>query len=82
VTQREADHLAEERLELLPHSVRHKLDRVGIKLHLKDWQALSLTERERLRDLPCETADQVTHYAATVEQLVMRVTGSPPDRRR
>lgn len=76
----EADRLAEERLELMPRSVRDKLDRVRIKLHLKDWQALSLFERERLRDLPCATDPEVKYYAAEVERLVLGVTGRGPDR--
>lgn len=80
MTRREADPLAEDRLELLPRNVRDKLDRVGIKLHLQEWQALHRSERAQLRDLPCETTDQVAHYAALVEQLVIRVTGRPPDR--
>ncbi len=76
----EADRLAEERLELMPRAVRDKLDRAGIKLHLKEWQLLPLADRERLRDLPCLRADEVARYAATVEHLVIRLTGRPPDR--
>jgi len=75
-----ADRMAEERLELMPRAVRDKLDRIGVKLHLKDWQALAITERERLRDLRCETAAEVAQYAAAVAALVMRVTGKPPER--
>jgi len=79
VTTRDADR-GEERLDLMPRTVRDKLDRVAVKLHLKDWQALDVTERQRLRDLPCESGDEVTHYAAVVEALVLRVTGKPPER--
>ncbi len=78
--QRQADRLAEERLELIPRSVRDKLDRVGIKLHLAEWQAMSLTQRERLRDLRCESADEVARYGAEVDQLVRKATGKPPER--
>jgi len=78
--QTEADRRAEERLELLPRAVRDKLDRVGIKLHLKEWQALSMSERERLRDLPCATDVEATHYAADVRELVVRHTGHEPER--
>jgi hypothetical protein len=76
--QRLADRMAEERLELVPRVVRDKLDRIGVKLHLKEWQALSVPERERLRDLPTTTADEVAHYAAEVERLVVSLTGRPP----
>ena len=78
--QREADRLAEERLELIPRSVRDKLDRAGLKVHLKEWQALSMAEREHLRDLPCASAAEVARYAAEVERLVERVAGRSPER--
>ena len=77
--QREADRAAEERLELMPRGVRDKLDRVGLKVHLKDWQALPLAERERLRDAPCTAADEIHTYAALVRELVTRATGATPE---
>ena len=76
----EADRRAEERLELMPRAVRDKLDRAGIKLHLKQWQLLPMADRERLRDLPCLRADEIKRYTAAVEDLVIRLTGKPPDR--
>lgn len=79
---RPADPAAEARLELMPHSVRDKLDRVGIKVHLRDWQALSLSERERLRDLPCDLQAGAASYAAEVEAMIRRVTGKPAERLR
>ncbi len=78
--QREADRLAEERLELMPRSVRDKLDRVGYKVHLAHWQAMTMAEREHLRDWPCASSDEVARYAAEVERLVLRVSGAPPQR--
>ncbi|MFN8625895.1 MAG: nitrate reductase associated protein [Candidatus Binatia bacterium] len=77
--EREADRLAEERLELLPRAVRDKLDRVGFKVHLAEWRAMPLAAREQLRDLPCETANEVARYGQVVERLVRGVTGKPPD---
>ena len=76
----DADRAAEDRLELMPRSVRDKLDRVGIKLHLRDWQQLTMDERERLRDLPCAAHHEIAGYMAQVEQLVRRVTGCAPER--
>ena len=67
-------------LELITRAVRDKLDRVGIKVHLREWQAISRADRQLLCDLPCSTAAEVTHYAATVESLVRSVTGRAPDR--
>ncbi len=77
---READRQAEERLELMPRSVRDKLDRVEIKVHLKEWQILSLVERARLRDLPCASAEEAARYAAEVERMVLRATGHAAER--
>ncbi len=70
----------EQDLELIPRVVRDKLDRVAIKLHLKDWGALTLAERARLRDLPCESAEDRRRYAAEIERLVSRVTGKPAEK--
>ena len=78
--QREADRLAEERLELMPRDVRDKLDRCGLKLHLAEWQALSMAERERLRDLPCADSEEIARYAGEVDQMVRRVTANPPEK--
>jgi len=64
----------------MPRAVRDKLDRVRIKLHLKDWSALTLAERARLRDLPCSSEEDVRGYAAAVEALVLRLTGKPAEK--
>lgn len=66
-------------LELIPRPVRDKLDRVRVKLHLKDWQALTLAERARLRDLPCDSPEDRSRYAAELAALVLRVTGKPAE---
>jgi hypothetical protein len=63
----------------MPRRVRDKLDRAGIKMHLKEWQACSLAERQRLCELPCETDLEVARYAMEVRDLVTRYTGRPPD---
>jgi len=69
-------------LDLMPRAVRDKLDRVRIKLHLKEWQALTLAERLRLRDLPCESDADAQRYAAEVDALSLRVSGNPAERMR
>ena len=76
----EADREAEERLELMPRSIRDKLDRVGIKIHLREWQLLSLEERTRLRDLPCSNDDETARYLEFLESVVICATGHRPDR--
>ena len=72
----------QESLELIPRAVRDKLDRVGVKLHLKDWQALTLPERVRLCDLPCGNAEEQRHYATELAALVLRITGKPAEKMR
>jgi hypothetical protein len=66
-------------LELIPRSVRDKLDRAGIKLHLRDWQKLSLNERRGLVEEPCESSDEVDHYRRSLEDLIRQRTGSAPE---
>ncbi len=67
-------------LVLMSRAVRDKLDRVRIKLHLKEWQALSLAERAQWRDTSCESAAEIDRFAALVDELVRRHTGRSPDR--
>jgi hypothetical protein len=62
-------------LDLIPRIVRDKLDRVGVKLHLHDWQSLSLAERQQLRDQPCESPADEERYRADLEEMVRRRTG-------
>jgi len=66
----------------MPRAVRDKLDRVRIKLHLKEWQALTLAERMRLRDLPCGDEADAKHFAAEVDALARRITGTAAERLR
>ena len=66
-------------LALIPRSVRDKLDRVGIKLHLKDWERLTLDERRGLVEQPCDSDDDVTRYRSDLIALVRRRTGRDPD---
>ena len=70
--------VADEKLELMPRAVRDKLDRVGIKLHLREWQQLSLKDRQLLSTLPCEDDKQATTYAAFLKRIVEAATGHAP----
>jgi hypothetical protein len=70
----------DEDLSLMPRSVRDKLDRVGIKLHLKEWVMLSLEERRALVDQPCAAPDEVARYAEQLDALVRVRCGKAPDR--
>jgi hypothetical protein len=72
--------MTDDDLALIPRSVRDKLDRVGIKLHLKEWEQLTIAERRRLVDLACESAAQIDAYRSELEQLVRAHTGRAPER--
>lgn len=66
-------------LTLIPRSVRDKLDRVGIKLHLEEWELLTIEERRRLVEQPCESAADLECYRAELTALIRRCTGREPD---
>jgi hypothetical protein len=57
-------------LELIPLSVRHKLDCAQIKLHLTQWQSLSLVERVWLVQQACTHADEVGRYHARLNAMI------------
>lgn len=70
----------EDSLVLIPRTVRDKLDRVGIKLHLDEWQMLSMDERTRLSDQRCDAEPWIGAYRAEVENLVRTRCGKSADR--
>ena len=67
-------------LVLIPRQVRDKLDRAGIKLHLKEWELMTTPERAHLCDLPCTSAEEVARYTVEVDRLVRCYTGNPAQR--
>jgi hypothetical protein len=67
-------------LTLIPRRVRDKLDRVGIKLHLREWGLLRYEERLLLRDGACDHPSEIESYRRRLEEIVRRHTGRPPER--
>ncbi len=65
-------------LELIPLSVRHKLDCAEVKLHLPQWQALSLDERVQLLRHPCASHDEVRAYRTLLNEMIDRHHAVPP----
>ncbi len=59
-------------LAWIPEAVRRKLNRIGIKLHLAQWQALPITERARLLELPCESEDDASQFRHYLENVAAR----------
>ena len=72
-------------LDWIPRSVRDKLDHVGIKLHLKEWQAFPLEDRQALCALSCQTAVEKKAFQEHLDALALQHCGAlprrlPPDR--
>lgn len=64
-----------ETLELVPMSVRRKLDLAGVKLHLNQWQAFSRTERLVVCHFPADSREEREVLAAFLAEAVKRRNG-------
>lgn len=62
-------------LRCVPMCVRFKLDRVGVKLTLRQWSRFTLADREVLRALPCETGAEVDAWRETLVALIRQRSG-------
>jgi hypothetical protein len=62
-------------LEFIPRAVRDKLDRVAIKLHLSQWQALTLEERRELYEMPCTGSEEISKFRVRLDALVWQRCG-------
>lgn len=65
-------------LELIPLSVRHKLDCAEVKLHLPQWQALSIGERRQLLSADCRSANELQRYRRLLNEMIDRHHAVPP----
>lgn len=57
-------------LRCIPMAVRLKLDRIAIKLTLRQWSRFTGADRRDLLTSPCATADEVSAYRDRVVELV------------
>ncbi len=57
-------------LRCIPMAVRFKLDRVGIKLSLRQWSRFSGEDRRTLLLTPCETSAEQEAYLEALIDLV------------
>jgi hypothetical protein len=62
-------------LRCVPMAVRFKLDRVGIKLTLRQWSAFTAADRRELLIRACRSAEEQESYRARLEALVRERTG-------
>ena len=65
-----------ETLEFMPLSVRRKLDLAGVKLHLKEWQALSRVERMVICHFPVSSPEECDVLAAFLRDAVKTRAGT------
>ena len=65
-------------LSLIPLSIRYKLDRAEIKLHLSQWQKISIDDRQRLLETPCGTATETASYRALLIEIIEHYFSAPP----
>jgi hypothetical protein len=64
-------------LHCIPMSVRMKLDQVGIKLSLKQWNRLPEAQRQQLIDRSCEDGAQTAAYREFLVSVIEAHTHSP-----
>ncbi|HEX7943469.1 MAG TPA: nitrate reductase associated protein [Phenylobacterium sp.] len=62
-------------LRCVPMAVRFKLDRVGIKLTLRQWSRFTAAERQDLLTRPCDADDERSAYRLRLVALVRATTG-------
>jgi hypothetical protein len=63
----------EDDLTWIPRVVRGKLDRAGVRIHLVDWQKLSLDARRTLAACPCDTREEIAAFRARLVELFPHV---------
>jgi hypothetical protein len=66
----------------VPMAVRRKLDRVGVKIGLKQWQALGRGERLAICHLPIDHENQRETLNLFITEAVERACGEQPKTRR
>ncbi len=65
-------------LYCVPMAVRRKLDRLGVKIGLKQWQALGRGERLAICHLPADSDEEADALRTFIEETVKSRSGTPP----
>lgn len=68
----------EANIRCIPMIVRFKLDAVGIKLQLKEWNFFSGDERLLLATSPCSAPQEMEMYKVLLTKLIFRYTHLQP----
>ena len=67
-------------LALIPLSIRYRLDCCAIKLHLRQWQRFTLTERAQLLRAPFATAADTQAWVVQLATVLQLRCDCSPDR--
>jgi hypothetical protein len=65
-------------LDCVPMTVRRKLDRIGLKVHLAQWQALGQGERLAVCHLPADSPEECDAMRTFIVEMVKRTCGVKP----
>jgi len=66
-----------ESLNCLPMAARRKLDAVGIKLHLAQWEQLGRGERLMICHAPADSEEEQSALRTFIEEVALARTNSP-----
>jgi hypothetical protein len=66
-----------ESLSCLPMAARRKLDALGIKVHLAQWEQFGRGERLMICHAPAETDEERSALRTFIEEVAIARTGSP-----
>jgi hypothetical protein len=65
-------------LSCLPMAARRKLDRLGLKISLEQWQRLSRGERLMICHAPASMSDECQALRLFINEVAIARSGSPP----
>jgi hypothetical protein len=67
-----------ESLSCVPMQARRKLDAIGMKIHLAQWQQLSRSERLMICHAPASLDEERDALRTFIEEVTLARTGTPP----
>jgi hypothetical protein len=65
-------------LSCVPMAARRKLDRLGLKISLEQWQQLSRAERLMICHAPTSTPDECEVLGSFIHEVTLARSGFPP----
>ncbi|MBI1768239.1 MAG: nitrate reductase associated protein [Bacteroidetes bacterium] len=68
----------EDNIRCIPMIARFKLDGCGIKLKLKEWNKMTVEERENLANFSTDSVDELNAYREYLEKLILQYTKEKP----